>query len=134
MKRKLFLMFGMMALLVSCHSDVDELNINNPRSYAIRLDGESIDALIKKHGDVGKFVFHRKILLFFKIKRRQACFFRLDGENQRKFYSADSLFLCNLLRENCRDLLCFVNVVIVENMVNYVEKIVESVENHKFSR
>ena len=40
MKRKLFLMFGMMALLVSCHSDVDELNINNPRSYAIRLDGE----------------------------------------------------------------------------------------------
>ncbi|MBQ2017868.1 MAG: fimbrillin family protein, partial [Alistipes sp.] len=40
MKRKLFLMFGMMALLVSCHSDVDELNINNPHSYAIRLDGE----------------------------------------------------------------------------------------------
>lgn len=40
MKRKLFLMFGVMALLVSCHSDVDELNINNPRSYAIRLDGE----------------------------------------------------------------------------------------------
>ena len=40
MKRKLFLMFGMMALLVCCHSDVDELNINNPRSYAIRLDGE----------------------------------------------------------------------------------------------
>ena len=33
-------MFVMMALLVSCHSDVDELNINNPRSYAIRLDGE----------------------------------------------------------------------------------------------
>ena len=33
-------MFGVMALLVSCHSDVDELNINNPRSYAIRLDGE----------------------------------------------------------------------------------------------
>ena len=40
MKRKLFLMFGVMALLVSCHSDVDEFNINNPRSYAIRLDGE----------------------------------------------------------------------------------------------
>ena len=75
-----------------------------------------------------------KILLFFKIKRRQACFFRLDGENQRKFYSAGLLFLCNLPGESCRYFLCFVNVVIVENMVNCVENIVESVENHKFSR
>lgn len=40
MKRKLFLMFGMAAFMVSCHSDIDELSINGSQSLMIRLDGE----------------------------------------------------------------------------------------------
>ena len=39
MKHKLFLLAGIMALMMSCHSDIDELGVSSS-SFMIRLDGE----------------------------------------------------------------------------------------------
>ena len=40
MKRKLFLMIGLTALLASCHTDVNELDITHHAPLVIKLDGE----------------------------------------------------------------------------------------------